>query len=253
MFRLFSATNSSRRYSDLLGTTQATALLVVGLAFTVTYTALPAFSGEQKQLVAIDVLLEPDGPMLEVAERWNTRLREQMPDGFALDDAHRPHITLLQQYVDEKDVAEIVAAVKALKASENLTGMTLTANGLYHIPTGNIGLQGITIKSSKEILALQAKVMQTMAPYRKSGGDQAAFVPDPTGAPFDPILFDYVGTFVEKQTGTNYNPHVTTGTGPLDWVEQREAEPFNSFEFGIKSLAVYQLGNFGTASKRLSE
>jgi hypothetical protein len=58
---------------------------------------------------------------------------------------------------------------------------------------------------------------------------------------------------VEKQAGDKFNPHVTTGTGPIKWVEAREQEPFASFEFGVDALAVYKLGNFGTAAKRLSK
>ena len=56
---------------------------------------------------------------------------------------------------------------------------------------------------------------------------------------------------MEKQTGENYNPHVTTGTGPLEWVEAREKEPFEPFEFEVDKLAVYRLGNFGTAAEPL--
>jgi hypothetical protein len=82
----------------------------------------------------------------------------------------------------------------------------------------------ITIEPSADIVALQTKVIAAMAPFRKSGGDQNAFVPDPTGTPFDPYLFSYVDTFVDKQAGDNFNPHVTTGTGPLKWVEAREKE-----------------------------
>ena len=103
------------------------------------------------------------------------------------------------------------------------------------------------------MLALQTKVIQAMAPFRKSGGDQAAFVPDPTGTPFDPLLFKYVDSFAEKQAGKNYNPHVTTGTAPLEWVKAREQDPFQSFEFGVNKLTVYKLGNFGTAAKRLGD
>jgi hypothetical protein len=68
----------------------------------------------------------------------------------------------------------VVATVKSIAASANLANMKLTANGLYYIPSGKIGLQGITIEPSEEILALQAKVIQAMAPFRKSGGGQAA-------------------------------------------------------------------------------
>jgi 2'-5' RNA ligase len=227
----------------------------VGLALAGIFASLPVNAetspGKGNHLIAIDVLLEPGRRMLEAAEQWNKRLHEQMPKGFALDETHRPHITLLQQYVSEKDLDAVVATVKSLAASANLADMKLTANGLYHIPSGKIGLQGITIEPSEEILALQAKVIRAMAPFRKTGGGQAAFVPDPTGTPFDPFLFKYVDSFVEKQTGKNFNPHVTTGTAPLEWVKQREEEPFKSFEFGVDKLAVYQLGNFGTAAKRL--
>jgi hypothetical protein len=205
----------------------------------------------QDKLVALDLLLEPDQRMLTAADEWNQRLREQMPEGFSLDETHHPHITLLQQYVAEKDLDAVVAVVKSLASTATLEKMKLTAKGLYHIPGGEIGLQGITIKPSDEILALQTKVIQAMAPFRKSGGDQAAFAPDPTGTPFDPLVFKYVDSFVEKQAGTNYNPHVTTGTAPLEWLKAREQEPFQSFEFGVNKLNVYKLGNYGTAAKRL--
>jgi 2'-5' RNA ligase len=222
------------------------AVLAIAIAL-----AVPALA--QDKLIAIDVLLEPDKRMLEEAQTWNARLREQAPEGFSLDETHRPHITLLQQYVAEKDLDRVLAAVKALAASEDLGNMKLTANGLYHIPSGKIGLQGITIEPSAEILALQAKVIGAMAPFRQLGGGEAAFTPDPTGTLFDPFLFKYVETFAEKQAGDKFNPHVTTGTGPIKWVEAREQEPFASFEFGVDALAVYKLGNFGTAAKRLSK
>jgi hypothetical protein len=207
----------------------------------------------EDRLVAIDVLLEPDERMLEAAEQWNERLREQLPTGFSLDETHRPHITLLQQYVAKKDLDVIVGKVRSLAASNNLEDMKLTATGLYHIPSDKIGLQGITIDPSDNILALQTKVIEAIGPFHKPGGDQEAFVSDPTGTPFDPFLFTYVDTFIEKQTGENFNPHVTTGMGPLDWIEAREREPFEPFEFGVNKLTVYKLGNFGTAAEQIGD
>ena len=77
----------------------------------------------QNKLVAIDVLLEPVQRMLTAADEWNKRLREQMPEGFSLEETHRPHITLLQQYVTEKDLDAVVAVVKSLAATANLEEM----------------------------------------------------------------------------------------------------------------------------------
>ena len=207
----------------------------------------------EERLVAIDVLLEPDRTMLDAAEGWNARLREQMPEGFALDAAHRPHITLLQLYVREGDLDEVLAAVEAIESSVDLDAMQLTANGLYHIPSGEIGLQGITVEPTTPLLALQDRIVKALTPFRKTGGDQSAFVSDPSGAAFDPYLFSYVGDFAESQTGANYNPHVTTGTAPIEWVKAREAEEFENFQFGVTDLSVFRLGNFGTAAERLGD
>jgi len=44
---------------------------------------------------------------------------------------------------------------------------------------------------------------------------------------------------------------VTIGVAPLDWLKELETKRFDKFTFGAKSVAIYQLGNFGTASKRL--
>ena len=50
-------------------------------------------------LIAINVLLDPDAATVEKARAVNARLREDYPDGFALDANHAPHITLLQRFV----------------------------------------------------------------------------------------------------------------------------------------------------------
>jgi hypothetical protein len=54
-------------------------------------------------------------------------------------------------------------------------------------------------------------------------------------------------------SGANYNPHVSTGVAPTDYLEKMQAEPFESFSFSPAGAAVYQLGPFGTAAKKLKE
>jgi 2'-5' RNA ligase len=208
-------------------------------------------SPDATPLIAIDVLLQPDARMLKEAAKWNALMREQSPEGFELDELHAPHITLLQRFIAKTDLASVLAAVERAQSTFDIAKMKITATGLYHIPSGKIGLAGIVIEPSRELLALQDAVTEAVNPFARSGGDESAFVPDATGAPFDPLLFKYVDTFVPSQTGQKYNPHVTVGIAPLGWLEDLEKQPFSSFTFGSHGIAVYQLGNFGTASKRL--
>lgn len=202
-------------------------------------------------LIAIDVLIEPGPKMMEEAEIWNARMREQTPEGFELDAEHAPHITLIQRFVAESDLPEVLAAVERVKADFDVTRFEMTATGLYHIPTGEQGLAGIVIQPSEELLALQQAVIDAVNAYALTGGDESAFVPDKTGTPFPPVMFDYIETFVPQQTGEKFNPHVTIGLAPRVWLEEMEEQPFDLFTFGAVGIATYQLGNFGTASKRL--
>jgi hypothetical protein len=54
-------------------------------------------------------------------------------------------------------------------------------------------------------------------------------------------------------SGENFNPHVSTGVAPKEYLDQMLAEPFAPFAFSPAGAAVYQLGTFGTAAKKLKE
>ena len=88
---------------------------------------------------------------------------------------------------------------------------------------------------------------------RGQTGTSEAFVTTPDDPVIDPLLIDYVATFVPKASGEHFNPHVTTGVALRDYLDKMLAEPFESFTFSPAGAAVYQLGQFGTAAKKLKE
>jgi hypothetical protein len=104
---------------------------------------------------------------------------------------------------------------------------------------------------AKSDLPKVSAVIDAVSAYARQGGGESAFVPDSSGTPFDPRIFSYVDTVVPQQTGEKFNPHVTIGVAPLDWLKAWEEKPFDNFSFGARGIATYELGNFGTASKRL--
>ncbi len=61
----------------------------------------------------------------------------------------------------------------------------------------------------------------------------------------------YVSTFVSNASGDKFNPHVSIGIAPKDYLDRLLAEPFVPFTFSLAGAAVYQPGPFGTAAKRL--
>jgi hypothetical protein len=211
-----------------------------------------AAAGDHK-VTAIDILLEPDAAMLRHAEANNARLLKVYPQGFALDAAHRPHITLIQRFVRTADLEKVYAAAHKVLAAENVNAMKLEAFKYYYAPAGSVGVAGICAKPTPQILKLQADLIAAVAPFEVETGPIAAFTAPHNDSATDAALIQYVSTFVPKMTGANYNPHVSTGVASKEYLDQMLTEPFESFTFSPAGAAVYQLGPFGTAAKKLKE
>jgi hypothetical protein len=224
-------------------------LVAVALVGVLAFTAI----AQQTPVTAIDILLEPDATMLQHSEANNARLRKAFPDGFSLDAAHRPHITVVQRYVRTKDLDNVYAAVGKVFLSGNVTTFKLEAFKYYYIPSKEIGLAGIVARPTPQLLKLQKEVIAAVTPFTVKTGTSAAFVVTPDDPIIDPLLIEYVSTFVPKASGENYNPHVTTGVAPREYLDKMLAEPFQPFTFSPAGAAVYQIGQFGTAAKQLKE
>ena len=210
-------------------------------------------SEKQGSLTAIDILLEPDATMLEHATATNERLLKVFPKGFALDASHRPHITLVQRFVRTVDVDRVYDAVGKVLASGNVSGIKLEAYKYYYIPDKELGLSGIVAKPTPELLKLEQDVIDAVAPFTVKTGTAAAFVPPPAGETINPLLIQYVSEFVPKSSGEHFNPHVTTGLAPREYIDKMLGEPFEPFTFSPVGAAVYHLGQYGTAAKKLKE
>jgi phosphoglycolate phosphatase-like HAD superfamily hydrolase len=203
-------------------------------------------------VTAIDILLEPDATMVRHAEANNARLLEVNPKGFALDAAHRPHITMLQAFVRTADLDQVYAAAGKVIAGFPLGRMKLEAFKFYYAPVGADGVAGICAKPSPEILKLQADIIAAVGPFMVERGPIGAFTA-PQGDPaLDAGLIGYVAAYVPKCAGQHFNPHVSTGTAPKEYLDKMLAEPFEAFSFSPAGAAVYQLGPFGTAAKKLA-
>jgi hypothetical protein len=187
--------------------------------------------------------------MVSKANEINARLRGNYPEGYSLDATHAPHVTMLQRYVREKDLDAVTAAITKLLAAERPADLQLKATGLLYQIWNGAALTAIVVERTPELMALQQKVADAIAPFAASGGTEAAFIDTPSGADIVP----YVETFVPKATGPNYFPHVTAGVATEEFVKKLKAEPFEAVTFHPAGVAVYQLGNFGTASRKLKE
>ena len=211
------------------------------------------FSAAQSEITAIDILLQPDATMLKQSALNNARLLKVFPKGFPLDAAHTPHITMLQCFVRTADLNKVYAAQEKVLAAANVNAMKLEADKFYYAPGGPLGVAGICARPTPDIIKLQADIIAAAKPFIVNAGSIDAFTSPHDDPAMDATLIDYVSTFVPKMSGENFNPHVSTGVAPKEYLDKMLAEPFEKFTFSPAGAAVYQLGPFGTAARKLKE
>jgi hypothetical protein len=211
---------------------------------------------EPNDVTAIDILLEPDSAMIKHAKAANQRLLEVFPKGFAMDEEHQPHVSCLQRFVKTADLDKVYQAVGRALAAERPASLKLKAHKYYFLPANEgplkgLGLAGIVVEPTNDLIRLQNKLIEAVAPFTAKTGTAAAFVTTKEAPDINQQTIDYVTTFVPARTGNNFNPHVSTGIGPQDFLKKLLEEKFDAFTFSPSGAAVYQLGNFGTAQKKL--
>jgi hypothetical protein len=209
--------------------------------------------GLQASVTAIDIALEPDATMLARATAVNARLRQSFPKGYALDASHRPHVTMLQRYVRTADLANVYAAVEKVMSARKAAAWKFQAFKIDHAVWSGLALTVILAKPPQNVLDAQQALIDAIAPYTVSTGTAAAFDTTQAEPDINASTMAYVANFVPKSSGKNYLAHVTCGVASVPFVKQLEAEPFTPFKFSPVAVSVYQLGNFGTARKKLNE
>jgi hypothetical protein len=169
--------------------------------------------------------------------------------GITLDATHLPHITMLQRYLITADIDQVYAAIE-----QTLTATVATTLS-YHVPgitySEHWGPPGqaaavLGVQPNQQVLDLQAALVAAVTPFTGSGGTDAAFVTDP-GEQISQTTKDWVESYVPDQTGANYTAHLTVGLASVEDLKAMQAEPFDAFDVHPVSLAIYQLGNNGTA------
>jgi hypothetical protein len=233
------------RYLKVLAT------LSIGLVASLLANATRLSAQAPNPVTAIDILLEPDATMIKKAEAANERLRKSFPKGFALGKTHQPHISCLQRFVKTADLDKVYAAVGTVLAEEKPTAWKLKAYKYYYLPWKDIGLAGIVIEPTEDLIRFQKKLVDAVAPFTEKTGTAAAFVTTKEDPDINQPTIDYVTNFVPNETGKKFNPHVTIGLASQEFMKTMLDEQFESFTFSPAGASVYHLGDFGTARKKL--
>src|SRR5271154_2347061 len=164
-------------------------------------------------LTAIDVLIDPDQATIERARAVNARMLQSLPQGWALDATHQPHITTLQRYARTDDLDQVYQAVEETLAQTDVASLSYQAVKITHAEWGfpGYGPAVLLVQVSPEVLDFQARLAAAIAPFTESGGTAEASVADP-GEVISPTIVEWVEGYVPAQIGAGkYLPHSRSG------------------------------------------
>jgi hypothetical protein len=207
----------------------------------------------QNPITAVDIVLEPDATMIQNAQAANAGLLKNFPKGYSLGDEHAPHMSVIGGYFHTTNLDDVFAGASKVLAREKVMNWKLTAFKYYYIPLKEIGLGGILVQPTPDLIRLQNELFDAIGKFMAPGssGTAAAFKTTAQDPEINQATIDAVANYFAAHRGEHYSPHVSIGVGTVDYLNALLAEPFPTFTFSIAGASAYQFGNFGTAAKQL--
>jgi hypothetical protein len=187
----------------------------------------------QNPITAVDIVLEPDATMIKNAQAANAGLLKNFPKGYTLGDEHAPHMSVIGGYFHTANLDEVFAGASKVLASEKVTNWRLTAFKYYYIPLKEIGLGGILVHPTPDLIRLQDELFDAIGKFMAPGssGTAAAFKTTVQDPEINQATIDAVANYFAAHRGEHYSPHVTIGVGTIEYLNALLAAPFPTFTF----------------------
>jgi hypothetical protein len=166
---------------------------------------------ELPDTVAVDVVLLPPGPIMDMTISANRTLLAGNPDGGIRLDRENclPHISVAMLPVRREDIPGIVAKVGRIAGQCSPMAMTVDAVAKHRSSTGET--VSVLHILRPEILQLFHKtVMNAVKPYSAPAAGPEIFFEEVSGPSVDCLL-----RFQKTSVYERYSPHITLGFGDL--------------------------------------
>lgn len=206
-------------------------------------------SPKKNEIIAIDVLLTLPEGIYSQAIHLNQLMLNDYPESITLDENHIPHITLLQCFVEERDIPKIGESLQGLFGL--IENETLTAQELVYSKDSAESFAMIRIDTSPLLLSIHQKIIERLNPFIIKNGTAQSFVQNPDGTPINEFTLAYVPRFVDSYSHENFDPHISLGVARTEFLDILATRVFQPTNFQPKNLSVYWLGDSGTAQKLL--
>ena len=192
---------------------------------------------------AVNIVILPPDPVMDLALTWNTKLHENQPANISLSKSqYLPHISIVMGCIRADQFDQIESTLQAIAVKHHVLELYLPH---IRIVNSSSRRQIITfdVNLTQELNSLHEGIVTTFRPLLTQDADEST-INDPT--PITSDTLDWVNHYIPQQCFDNFWPHITVGFG-------KPTLEFHPVSFQGSRLAICHLGNHCTCKTILAE
>lgn len=193
--------------------------------------------------LAIDVVLLPPDPIMNLVLEWNGELDRILPENITLGKFKcLPHISLVMGCIRADRLDQAVSVLKTVGTQHKKLQIRLPDIRTVKSDSGNRVIT-LDITLTPELTVLHHDIVRSFLPLLTEIADESAIDDVP---PISPDAIKWINQYIPDQCFENFWPHITLGFGeaPRD---------FRPISFEGSRLAMCHLGNYCACSRILAE
>jgi 2'-5' RNA ligase superfamily protein len=188
-------------------------------------------------VIAVDIAILPPPSVARLAIDLSASLPADQSQGLRLGvDDYLPHITLLQQLVNEADLDALLTRVGEVVCSQRPLALRITGAAM-----GSSSVW-MAIERTPALVDLHTHVLDAALPFHRGRGDASAFV----GGDARDRDVQWATGYRTSSSGDAFDPHITLGHA----VRPPVVEPL---DFEATTIAACHLGRFCSCRRALRE
>ncbi len=192
--------------------------------------------------LAIDVVLLPPDPVMDMALAWNRTLLKNGSQIIVLDKNHRiPHVSIVMGCLSIENLERAISVLKAVSASHR--AMKLDVSRIKTATTASGTVTSFDIEPSHELLRLHESIVTSFSPLLTQDTTEADLNDLP---PIEASALEWINNYISDHCYNRFWPHITLGFGD-------SPNNLTPFTFEASRLAICHLGNYCTCTKILTE
>ncbi len=192
--------------------------------------------------LAIDVVLLPPDPVMDMALAWNRTLLKNGSQIIVLDKNHRiPHVSIVMGCLSIENLERAISVLKAVSASHR--AMKLDVSRIKTATTASGTVTSFDIEPSHELLRLHESIVTSFSPLLTQDTTEADLNDLP---PIEASALEWINNYIPDHCYNRFWPHITLGFGD-------SPNNLTPFTFEASRLAICHLGNYCTCTKILTE